>query len=82
MSPLAQEHWRLDETRCTSCGVCADVCPSGAAEMTRSMAYPAFHPVLCTACEACVHECPFDAITMVIEGRLALPTGAAATRAR
>ena len=54
--------WKLIKRECTGCGICADVCPHAAIEMTREVAYP--EPVLlkCVGCMVCVEECPFHAI--------------------
>ncbi len=59
--------WRLKENYCTGCGICFDVCPESAIEMTREMALPEPVPNACTGCMTCVDECPFDAIE-VTEG--------------
>jgi adenylylsulfate reductase subunit B len=55
-------HWRLIEEGCVGCGICRDVCPSQAIDMTREMAYPVPVPDACTGCMTCVEECPVDAI--------------------
>ena len=54
--------WKLIKRECTGCGICADVCPHAAIEMTREMAYP--EPALpkCEGCMVCIEECPFHAI--------------------
>ncbi len=54
--------WTLLEKECTGCGICADVCPHAAIEMTRDMAYPRSGPNPCVGCLECVEECPFQAI--------------------
>jgi len=64
--------WRLSETNCIGCGICADVCPSDAIEMTRDMALPRSVPDACTGCLTCEEECPFDAIRVAeVEGAFA-----------
>ncbi len=55
---------KLIREQCTGCGICADLCPSEAIEMTREMAYPEFIPDLCILCLTCVEECPFEAIEL------------------
>ena len=59
--------WTLIELECTGCGICADVCPTDAIEMTRLMAYPVAVPFACTGCLDCVGECPVDAIDVCEE---------------
>jgi Pyruvate/2-oxoacid:ferredoxin oxidoreductase delta subunit len=54
--------WGLINRECTGCGICADVCPHDAINMTREMAYPEPVPSLCVGCMICVDQCPFDAI--------------------
>lgn len=52
--PLAPEA----DANCTGCGLCAEVCPTGAIQMESiTMADPA----KCIACLACVKSCPQDA---------------------
>ena len=54
--------WNLIQQECTGCGICADVCPHGALEMTQEMAYPESVPDQCVGCMICTEQCPFDAI--------------------
>jgi ferredoxin len=54
--------WKLITRECTGCGICADVCPHDAINMTRELAYPQPVPSLCVACMICVDQCPFGAI--------------------
>jgi heterodisulfide reductase subunit A len=53
----------VDEALCTSCGLCAKVCPYGA--MTWEKGQPA-HVIsaACAGCGNCAAECQYDAITM------------------
>jgi heterodisulfide reductase subunit A len=53
----------VDEALCTSCGLCAPVCPYGA--MTWEKGQPA-HVIsaACAGCGNCAAECQYDAITM------------------
>lgn len=46
---------------CTMCGVCVDVCPTGAVTMNASVETDAD---LCIKCCACIKECPADARVM------------------
>jgi Pyruvate/2-oxoacid:ferredoxin oxidoreductase delta subunit len=54
--------WKLVTEQCTGCGICADVCPHGAVEMTREMAYPEPSVRECVGCLMCIAQCPFEAI--------------------
>ena len=55
----------VDLNKCTSCGVCARVCPYGAMKVDVK-AKSGVHLVAaaCAGCGACAAECRFDAITM------------------
>ncbi len=48
-----------DDTKCTSCGKCREVCRFAAIDEDFSI-----DPYLCEGCGACVHVCPVDAITL------------------
>ena len=56
----------LDETNCTACGICYDICPRGVFTVERDghkrviMKYPA----RCERCEACTLQCPRAAISI------------------
>ena len=52
----------IDETKCTGCSVCANVCPQGAIRMDDIARVDA---ALCTGCGVCVRECPSRAISLV-----------------
>ena len=54
---LGQDVIRNDE-RCTHCGVCVVVCPSGALTVDRKTRMVNFDSAECTACELCVLACP------------------------
>ncbi len=56
---------RIDYEVCTSCGVCAEVCPYGAIEMVDDK--PKVDLNKCTFCGTCERECPVEAIK--IEGK-------------
>jgi formate hydrogenlyase subunit 6/NADH:ubiquinone oxidoreductase subunit I len=56
--------WRLIEGECTGCGICADLCPESAIQMTLDMGYPAPVPGKCVGCMICPQQCPFDAIVV------------------
>lgn len=50
----------IDIERCTGCGVCVEVCPTGAVFLVEGKA--AVGGALCRDCEACVAACPTGAI--------------------
>ncbi len=51
--------------RCTGCGTCLDLCPSGALYLVEDKA--ALDEARCDECEACVPACPEEAILPVVE---------------
>jgi len=53
----------IDEDKCTSCGICADVCPYGAIIVDKKAKIPAkVIEAACKGCGTCAAECKFDAI--------------------
>ena len=61
MQPLSQDIRRLDE-RCTSCGACTAVCPTGALAVDRPSMEVLFDDAKCVACEMCLGACPTKAM--------------------
>jgi len=59
--PLSQDITVADE-KCTSCGLCVPMCPTGAFEVAASSKKVEFSLDKCIACGICVDICPFDAI--------------------
>ena len=51
----------LDETRCTGCGVCLNVCPHGVFELEKRRVRLA-NPTACMECGACQLNCAFGAL--------------------
>ena len=51
----------IDSEKCAGCGICADVCPAGAIEVSEQAVVNA---ETCTGCAACVSECPNGAIIL------------------
>lgn len=52
-----------DEERCTHCGACTSVCPTGALHIVRPSMEVLFELEKCSACELCVPTCPSRAMT-------------------
>jgi len=61
---LSQDITR-NETRCTDCGACVGVCPSGALAMERSTMEVMFRNEKCVACELCIRACPVRAMQLI-----------------
>jgi NADH-quinone oxidoreductase subunit F len=53
--------YSIDPEKCTGCGVCSKVCPTGAAAGERKKVH-AIDAALCSKCGACREGCKFDAI--------------------
>ena len=58
-----QEVKRL-KPRCTHCGACTAVCPTGALEIERPSMSVNFIQHKCSVCELCVRACPTRAMTV------------------
>ncbi len=54
---LSQDVTRNEE-RCTHCGACITICPTGAFELEPSTRQVKFHNEKCLACELCIKACP------------------------
>lgn len=57
IQPLSQDVTR-DEQRCTHCGACITICPTGALITNKETRLVDFDPTKCIACELCVKGCP------------------------
>ncbi len=47
-----------NEERCTQCGVCMTICPTGAFELDVETRRVTFHDDKCLACGLCIKTCP------------------------
>ena len=55
----------VDRAECTLCGVCSQVCPTGALTQDESeQCTLRFHPRDCTACGVCAVWCPEEAVSV------------------
>jgi NAD-dependent dihydropyrimidine dehydrogenase PreA subunit len=56
---------KIDETRCTGCGICVETCPIDTLRMEAETgkAYIAY-PEDCMTCYVCEMNCPSDAISV------------------
>lgn len=57
IQPLKQDVTRND-ARCTHCGACITVCPTGALYLEEKTRKVIFDSEKCIACELCVKACP------------------------
>ncbi|HOD97899.1 MAG TPA: DUF362 domain-containing protein [Syntrophales bacterium] len=48
---------RLEKNSCSQCGLCVDICPSGAAQIAAD-GYPDYSQELCIGCAQCIGLCP------------------------
>ncbi len=61
IQPLEQDIIR-NERRCTDCGVCVPICPTGALVVEPITRKVHFYDNKCIACELCVKACPVKAM--------------------
>jgi ferredoxin len=61
MQPLSQDVIR-NEAKCTVCGVCVPICPTGALAVDPITRKVHFYDNKCLACELCIKVCPTRAM--------------------
>jgi ferredoxin len=61
-SLVEQVSW--DEERCTHCGLCTGVCPSGALYLERPSQQVHFECEKCVVCNMCIEACPAHAMRL------------------
>ena len=54
----ASQEIKRNEKKCTHCGACTAVCPTGALVVKRPDMEVAFDQQKCSVCELCVTACP------------------------
>jgi uncharacterized Fe-S center protein len=57
----------LLEKKCTRCGICVDVCPTGAAQMIDDE-FPTYDLDVCIGCAQCIAMCPAMALKIHFSG--------------
>lgn len=63
IQPLSQDVIR-NEIRCTHCGACIALCPTGALAIDLGTREVSFDDAKCIACEICITACPPRAMEM------------------
>lgn len=63
LPPVLGAYPNLDPTLCTSCGSCAELCPTQAVTLVKEKARVTFDYNACLRCGVCVSVCPDFAIT-------------------
>lgn len=55
------------EERCTHCGACSVICPSGALVLSRPEMKVHFEEDKCVVCELCLRACPARAMETILD---------------
>ncbi|MDD3654675.1 MAG: NIL domain-containing protein [Desulfotomaculaceae bacterium] len=63
VQPLAEEICR-NELKCTSCGACTAICPTGALYLERPSMEVRFDSDNCVLCQICLKVCPVKAMAI------------------
>jgi len=61
VQPLAEQISR-NEAKCTSCGACTAICPTGALYLERPSMEVMFESDSCVLCQICLKVCPVKAM--------------------
>ncbi len=62
---------RRDDERCSQCGACTAVCPTGALYVKKPLMEVEFDAEQCSACELCVKTCPVRAMIVTFDKAIA-----------
>jgi ferredoxin len=62
---------RRDDERCSQCGACTAVCPTGALYGKTPQMEVEFEAERCSACELCVKTCPVRAMIVTFDKAIA-----------
>ena len=54
----------MKREKCTRCGICVDICPSGAAQFAND-GYPTYNHITCIGCAQCIALCPEIALKIL-----------------
>ncbi|WP_455277862.1 HgcAB-like fusion protein [[Eubacterium] cellulosolvens] len=66
-SRIVNSRIALDQSKCTKCGMCYDICPKGVFEIVEEhKKILNKYPEKCVNCEACVTQCPTGALTLTV----------------
>jgi ferredoxin len=57
VEPIEKDIGR-DELKCTHCGACTAVCPTGSLSIDRKTMEVLFDSAKCSACDLCIKACP------------------------
>jgi len=60
----AAQEVKRDKNKCTHCGACTAVCPTGALSIQRPEMRVLFDQTKCSVCELCVPACPTRAMVV------------------
>jgi len=63
VQPIARDVVR-NETKCTECGACVNICPTQALAIDLQTRHVTFDSEKCIACELCVPVCPSRAMEL------------------
>ncbi|MDR1605045.1 MAG: 4Fe-4S binding protein [Gracilibacteraceae bacterium] len=63
--------FKLDKSKCTACGVCADICPEDVLRIEGGRAV-AKYPQECWHCGSCMYDCPQQAIEITLAPQYAI----------
>jgi ferredoxin len=58
----ASQEVKRDTSKCTQCGACTAVCPTGALHVVRPEMAVEFDETKCSVCELCITACPTRAM--------------------